>query len=520
MDSVELEVLWSSLISTVNEQARALQRAAFSPIVREAGDLANGLFDRRGRMVAQAVTGTPGHINSLAMAAAVILERYPIDTLEQGDVLITNDPYLTAGQLLDVTVLVPVWRANRIIGFFGSTIHHTDVGGYGIGAGARDVFEEGLWIPITKLMVRGQQNEDVWRFILSNVRQPEHMTGDLYAQMASGEIGAQRLTQLCDRHGLDDIEALSDEICQRSEDATRRAIRQLPGGRYVAESVLDLADGSEIVIHVTVDVDAAAGSILVDYEGSSPPSPYGINVVRNYTHAYTTFTIRSLLNPDVPNNAGSLTPIEIRVPDNSVVNAKSPAPCTARHVVGMFVPMPLLQAFAQILPESVMAEGAAAVWTMQVSGTRDDGRPFITSMFNYAGGMGARARKAGLSATAYPTGVAAVPVEVVESTAPLRFLRKELRAGSGGPGAQAGGNGQIIEFTVDNGRGWTLNAVTSRLQHPPAGVFDGSPGAAGRFLVNGEPVRTQRRMDLDSADLVRLELPGGGGYGKPVGAAV
>jgi dihydrolipoamide dehydrogenase len=205
-DAVELEILWQSLISTVNEQARALQRAAFSPIVREAGDLANAVFDRRGRMVAQAVTGTPGHINSLAIGAANILAEYPIDTLDPGDVLITNDPYKTAGQLLDVTVLVPAWRNGRVIALFGSTIHHTDVGGYGIGAGGRDCFEEGLWIPICKLMTSGQRNPDVWKFILSNVRQPDHMAGDLHAQMASGEIGAQRLTALCNQHGLDDIE--------------------------------------------------------------------------------------------------------------------------------------------------------------------------------------------------------------------------------------------------------------------------------------------------------------------------
>ncbi len=512
MDAIELEVLWGSLVSTVNEQAKALQRAAFSPIVREAGDLANALFDRRGRMVAQAVTGTPGHINSLAVAAGAILEEYPLDSLEPGDVLITNDPYKTAGQLLDVTVLVPAWRGGRIIGFFGSTIHHTDVGGYGIGAGARDVFEEGIWIPITKLMVKGERNSEVWKFILSNVRQPDHMTGDLHAQMASGEIGASRLNQLLNAHKLDDIEDLADEIIRRSEEATRRTIRALPAGTYSASSVLDLADRSEITISVAVTVDPVAGEILVDYAGSSGASPAGINVVKNYTHAYTTFTIRSVLNPEVPNNYGSLLPIKVEAPVGSIVNAVSPAPCTARHVVGMFLPMPLLRALAQFLPESVMAEGAGAVWTCQVSGTRSDGRPFITSMFNYAGGVGARAHKAGLSATAYPTGVAAVPIEVVESTAPLLFRRKELRPDSGGHGEQVGGLGQVIEFTVENGRDWTLNAVTSRLANAPAGLFGGESGATGSFTVNGEPVRTQKRIDLHSGDVVRLELPGGGGY--------
>jgi N-methylhydantoinase B len=518
-DAIELEVLWQSLIATVNEQARALQRAAFSPIVREAGDLANAVFDRRGRMVAQAVTGTPGHINSLARAASAVLDEYPPDSLSEGDVLITNDPYKTAGQLLDVTVLYPVFRNGRVIAFFGSTIHHTDVGGYGIGAGARDVFEEGLWIPICKLMVAGERNADVWKFILSNVRQPDHMAGDLHAQMASGEVGAQRLRRLCDTHGLDDIEDLADVIIERSEAATRQSISQLPAGTYRASAVLDLADGSTIDIVCAVTVNPTAGEILVDYAGSSGASPYGINVVKNYTHAYTTFTVRSCLNPELPNNHGSLAPIKVEAPVGSIVNAVSPQPCTARHVVGMFLPNALLKALAQIRPEQAMAEGSGAVWTMQVSGNHDDGRPFITAMFTYAGGVGARAAKPGLSACSYPTGVAAVPVEVVEASAPIRFLRKELRPGSGGIGAQIGGLGQTIEFTVDTPRPWQLNAVTSRLQEPPQGIFGGQPGEAGSFTVNGDPVRTQARVTLQPGDVVRLDLPGGGGYGDVAAGA-
>jgi N-methylhydantoinase B len=514
-DPIELEVLWAALIATVNEQARALQRAAFSPVVREAGDLANALFDQRGRMVAQAITGTPGHINSLAVAVGNILAEYPADTLVAGDVLITNDPYKTAGQLLDVTVLVPVFRNDRLVAFFGSTIHHTDVGGYGIGAGARDVFEEGVWIPILKLFRAGEQNTDVWRFILANVRQPDHMAGDLHAQRASAEIGAQRLASLMDAHGLDDIEALADEIIERSEQATRRSIRALPAGTWRATSIVDLADGSEITIAVALTIDPVAGEILVDYAGSSGASPYGINVVKNYTHAYTTFTVRSVLNPDVPNNAGSLAPIRVEAPLGSIVNAVSPAPCTARHVVGMFLPMPIMQALAQVVPEAVMAEGSAAVWTCQVSGTNDDGTPYITAMFTYAGGVGARAHKPGLSATSYPTGVAAVPVEVVEASAPIRFLRKSRRPGSGGRGRSAGGEGQIVEFTVDTGAPWVLNAVASRLARGPAGLFGGEAGATGSFTVNGEPVRTQARVTLRPGDVVRMELPGGGGFGAP-----
>lgn len=519
-DPIELEICWQSLIATVNEQAKALQRSAFSPIVREAGDLANAVFDRRGRMVAQAVTGTPGHINSLAMAVTNILDEHPIETIEPGDVLITNDPYKTAGQLLDVTVLVPVWRDGRLIAFFGSTIHHTDVGGYGIGAGGRDVFEEGLWIPIVKLMKGGERNEDVWKFILSNVRQPDHMAGDLHAQMASGEIGAQRLQALMDRHHFDDIEDLADEIITRSEKATRDAIRQLPAGTYESSAMLDLADGDRIEIVCALTVDPDTGTITVDYTGSADASRWGINVVKNYTHAYTTFTVRSVLSPEIPNNAGSLAPIEVVAPAGSIVNAQSPQPCTARHVVGMFLPNALLKALAQVRPEAAMAEGSGAVWTMQVSGNHDDGSPFITAMFTYAGGVGARATKPGLDACSYPTGVAAVPIEVVEASAPIRFRQKSLRHGSGGGGAQTGGRGQTIEFSVDTTRDWQLNAVTSRLAEAPQGIFGGEPGETGTFSVNGDKVTTQNRITLQPDDVVRLDLPGGGGYGDPEKAAV
>jgi N-methylhydantoinase B len=513
--AIEARVLWNALLNLVNEQGASLQRVAFSPIVREAGDLACALFDADARMVAQAVTGTPGHTNSLGAAAAHIVAEYGADRLRPGDALIVNDPYMTAGQLLDVTVLTPVFRDGAIVAYFGSTIHHTDVGGYGIGAGGRDVYEEGLWIPVCKLMSEGERNEDVWRFILANVRTPELVTGDLHAQLASAEMAGMRLNRLCDDHGLDGIGELADEILDRSEEAVRASIRELPAGRLEATSELDLVDGTRIRIAVALTVDPEAGTIDVDYAGSSPASPFGINVAPNYTFSYTAFTLRSVLNPEVPNNEGSLRPITVRAERGGILHAEAPMACTARHVVGMFLPMPLLQALAQIVPERVMAEGAAAVWTLQVQGRGADGRPFTTSMFSYSGGMGARATKPGLDTTAYPTGVAAVPVEIVEQQAPIRFLRKELRQGSGGAGRQAGGRGQVVEMTVDGDQPWLLNAVASRLEVPPQGVAGGGPGAGGRFTVDGEPVRDQRKIELPPGAVVRMELPGGGGYGAP-----
>jgi N-methylhydantoinase B/oxoprolinase/acetone carboxylase alpha subunit len=445
MDGVELEILWSNLIGLVGERAKALQRIAFSPIVREAGDLACALFDRRGRMVAQANTGTPGHINSLAFAGAHLVRLFA-GNCAPGDVLITNDPWLSAGHFFDITVLTPIYNGETLLAYIGSTIHHTDIGGYGIGAGARDVHEEGLWIPPLKLYVKGAPEPVLHAMIRQNVRTPDAVFGDLSAQVSSGEAAAGHLIALCQRYGLPDIETLSDEIIARSEAATREAIRQLQPGTYHGESQFDVPGGEIITLKTAVTVDADSGSIIVDFAGSSPQTTTGINVVLNYTHAYSTFAIRSCLNPELPNNTGSLAPIEVRAPEGSIINCTYPSPVNARHVVGMYVPMPILKALHQVMPDRVLAEGSGAVWTMQIQGRRPDGGAFTSSMFNYSGGMGARATKPGLSATCYPTGVAAVPIEILEASMPIVFERKELRHGSGGAGQPAAATGRSYLF--------------------------------------------------------------------------
>lgn len=514
MDGVELEILWSNLIGIVSERAKALQRIAFSPIVREAGDLACALFDQRGRMVAQANTGTPGHINSLAFAGDYLVRQFAGKCVP-GDVLITNDPWLSAGHFFDITVLTPIFDGDKLLAYIGSTIHHTDIGGYGIGAGARDVHEEGLWIPPLKLYEAGKPSEVLFSIITRNVRTPDAVLGDLSAQVSSGEAAAEHLIALCRRYGLADIEGLSDEIVQRSEAATRDAIRKLKPGTYHGESRFDVPGGEIVTLKTAVTVDVETGTIIVDFEGSSMQTSTGINVVKNYTHAYTTFAIRSCLNPDLPNNTGSLAPIELRAPEGSIINCKYPAPVNARHVVGMYVPMPILKALYQVMPDRVLAEGSGAVWTIQVQGKRADGEAFTSSMFNYSGGMGARAEKPGPSATCYPTGVAAVPIEILEAAMPIVFDRKELRRGSGGNGRTRGGDGQTIQFRLRTEEPWLLNAVPSRLNAGPDGLGGGEDGQHGRFLVNGEPVSTARKLSMAPGDVVVLETPGGGGFGAP-----
>lgn len=515
MDGIELEIVWSNLISIVSEQAKALQRIAFSPIVREAGDLANALFDRQGRMVAQAVTGTPGHINSLAAAGRHFVDAFPTQTLDPGDVLITNDPWLSAGHFFDITIMLPAFHKGKLIGFFGSTIHHTDIGGYGVGAGARDVHEEGLWIPMLKLYEAGVPNKTLHEMIRRNVRTPDHVFGDLAAQVSSARLACKRLSTLLDRQGYDDIDLLSEEIISRSEKATRDSIRKLKAGTYHGESSFDVPGGDIITLKTAVTVDTNEGTILIDFEGSSGPSPYGINVVMNYTHAYSTFAIRSCLDPELPNNFGSLAPILVKAPDGCIVNCKYPAPVNARHVVGMYVPMPILKALYHIMPDRVLAEGSGAVWTIQIQGKNAAGDPFTSSMFNYSGGMGARRTKPGPSATCYPTGVAAVPIEVLEASMPILFTKKEIREGSGGAGASRGGDGQTIQWRMRTGSDWLLNAVASRISLAPEGLGGGMPGAAGRFLVNGKDASEARKKVMKPDDEVTLETPGGGGYGAP-----
>ena len=516
MDGVELEILWSNLIGIVTERAKALQRIAFSPIVREAGDLAVALFDTRGRMVAQANTGTPGHINSLAFAGQHLVRIFE-GRVEPGDVLITNDPWLSAGHFFDITILSPIFDGQRLLAFIGSTIHHTDIGGYGIGAGARDVHEEGLWIPPLKLYERGVPSAMLHDMIRHNVRTPDAVFGDLAAQVSSGQAASEHLVGMCERYGLDGIAMLSDEIIARSEEVTRAAIRKLTPGIYHGESRFDVPGGEIITLKAAVTVDTDAGEILVDFTGSSAQTTTGINVVLNYTHAYSTFAVRSCLNPDLPNNTGSLAPIKVTAPEGTIVNCVYPAPVNARHVVGMYVPMPILKALHQVMPDRVLAEGSGAVWTMQIQGRKADGRPFTSSMFNYSGGMGARATKPGPSATCYPTGVAAVPIEILEAAMPILFEKKELRTGSGGAGRSRGGDGQSIEFRMMTESDWLLNAVPSRLEQGPDGLAGGEAGAAGRFLVNGQPVSEAKKLTMKPGDVVRLETPGGGGYGPPQG---
>jgi N-methylhydantoinase B len=506
-------VIANRLLSIADEQQAALVRTAFSTIVRESQDLACGVFDSRGRMIAQSLTGTPGHINSMATGMRHFVEAFPADRLAPGDVLVTNDPWQTSGQLNDFTVASPVFRRDRLIGWFANTCHCADIGGRVLSGEANEVYEEGLRVPIMKLFEAGEPNRELLEIVRVNVRAPDETVGDLYAQTACNEVGTRRLLELLNEVELDSLEAVADEIIGRSERAMRNAIEQFPDGVYEAETWSDGIDDEPIRLQATVTI--AGDEATIDFAGSSPQSRHGINVVLNYTHAYASFAMKAALAPDVPHNEGSFRPVHVTAPPGSILNATPPAAVGSRHTIGHFLPSVIFLALADAQPGRLLAGGADSVWLTMLRGPREEGQWFLLGLFQ-AGGIGARAEKDGLSATGFPTGVGGVPVEVIETLTPLIQHRRELRPDSGGAGRRRGGLGQATELSNSSGRRWTVSAMIDRTRFAGPPLDGGREGALGEFLgADGERLPPKRLVDLGPDDRLHLNPPGGAGYGDP-----
>jgi N-methylhydantoinase B len=510
LDPVTLQILWTRLIQVTNEQAAALMRTSFTPIVREVGDLSAAVFDARGRMLAQAVTGTPGHINSLATGMKHFLAAFPPQSLNPGDVLITNDPWMTSGQLNDLSVVTPVFEGHRLIGFFGNTCHAIDIGGIGLSADATEVFQEGLYIPMLKLYEAGKPNRTLLAMLSANVRTPDEVLGDLHAQVAGNQLGSERLLSYLRETGLQDLEALGEDILGRSEQAMRSAIREIPDGDLDA---VCFTDGDEQPIRIQCQLRIRNDEITADFTGSSDQVEKALNVVLNYTSAYTNYGLKLAICPHVPQNEGSFRPVQVVAPEGSIFNPRFPAAVAARQIAGHFIVHAIFGALAPVLPDRVIAEGAGNIWLTTVRGA---GRKRFVGVFFSAGGMGARPSADGLSTTAFPSGVASAPVEVIETSTPLVFKRKEYRRDSGGPGRYRGGLGQVIEVRVNTDEDYVVSALSDRFSRPAQGYRGGRPGAVSRFGTStglrGSPKESKR---LPAGTSFTLELPGGGGFFDP-----
>jgi N-methylhydantoinase B len=521
---IHTQIMWNRLIAVVEEQAQTMLRTAFSTSVREAGDLSAGVFDRHGRMLAQAVTGTPGHVNSMANAVKYFLDVYPLATMKPGDHYITNDPWLTSGHLHDITVVTPSFYRGQAVGLFANTIHVVDIGGLGMGPDGRQVFEEGLAIPIMPLAREGRMSEDLLRLVRANVREPLQVEGDIYACAACNDEGSRRLLEMIDEFEIANLDRLGDTIVEASRDTTLERIRALPQGTYRNSMTMD---GYDKPLTLNAALTISDDGIHVDYAGTSPASAYGINVVFNYCLAYTAFGVKCLVAPDVPNNAGSLEPITVSAPEGCVVNVKRPWPVAARHTVGQMLPDVVAGCLQQALSGGVPAEGASSLWNPQIfgggslvdeveAGTDANTLPEFSTVIFHCGGAGARPQKDGLSATAFPSGVRTIPVEATESVAPVVFYRREFRDGSGGPGQFRGGLGQVIELGGAGANPLALLCNFERVRHPARGRSGGQPGGAGQVtLRSGRPIRPKGRQTVPPRDAICLQLPGGGGFGDP-----
>ncbi|MEM8536931.1 MAG: hydantoinase B/oxoprolinase family protein [Pseudomonadota bacterium] len=513
---IDFQIMWNRLIAVVEEQATTLIRTAFSTSVREAGDLSAGLFDKRARMMAQAVTGTPGHVNAMAESVGHFLREIGSEAICEGDVYITNDPWLGTGHLHDITVVTPTFRAGLHIGFFACTAHVVDIGGRGFGPDGNAVYEEGLLIPIMRFADRGQVSDDLIRMVRANVRTPDQTVGDMYSLAACNEAGDRRLQAMLDEFGLDGLEGLSDYIIDTSQQATHAAIAQVPDGVFKHSMQVD---GYDTPVLMFVQLEISGDRLVADFAGTSGMSALGVNVPEVYTRAYACYGLKCAIAPEVPNNAGSLAPFVVTAPEGSILAAKRPAPVSVRHVLGHLVPDVVLGALHQALPGKVPAEGASALWNVQISArpiTAESGQPDREVLMFNSGGTGARPTLDGLSATAFPSGVSTMSVEATEHVGPITVWRKDLREGSGGAGMFRGGLGQTIEIEAREGYTFFFNAMFDRVANPARGREGGGSGAAGQVeLVDGTRLRSKGKQHVKSGQRLRLSLPGGGGYGDP-----
>lgn len=517
--NVAYQVMWNRLISVVEEQAQALVRTAFSTSVREAGDLSAGVYDTHGQMLAQAVTGTPGHVNAMADAVAHFIRRIGRQNILQGDVYITNDPWEGTGHLHDITMVTPSFHNDVLVGFFACTAHIVDIGGRGFGADAASVYEEGLYLPIMKFADAGEVDQTLVRIIRGNVREPDQLIGDIYALTTCNEIGHRRLMNMMQEFELDTLDGIASFILENSRRATLERIAALPRTQASGEMTID-GFSAPITLKVTLTIEE--DRILSDFAGTSGLDRKGINCPLVYAKAYACYALKVAIAPEIPNNAASLAPFEIAAPDNTIVNALHPAPVALRHIVGHFIPDVVFNAFDKIVPDLVPAEGAGCLCNFQVSlrprmdapAPADAVRREVLT-FN-SGGSGARPEFDGLNATAFPSGVMTMPVEATEHAGPVIIWRKELRPDSGGSGKQRGGLGQYMVVGAREGHEFDIQAMFDRVDHPAQGRRGGGAGApttiaqddGGKMYGKGKQLVTHGRK-------VMMAFPGGGGYGDP-----
>jgi len=523
-DPVRLEILWGGLLSVVEEMSITLKRTAYSELIREANDFSCAIFDAEGNMLAQTDwIGSPGHLGSVPKIMQSLFREYPPETLEPGDVIATNDPWLGSGHLPDLVVISPIFYEGKLVAFALNIAHHADIGGRAPGGHVADskiIFEEGILIPMHKLYKAGKPNEDTLKMITANVRMSKTLLNDIKAQLAANYVAERRLKEFMKDAKLEDLTDLARAIISVTENATRKALEQVPKGTYVYEHVFD-GPKPGTTLRMKVTIEARGPEMRIDWAGTSPQTDSGINSPFNYTYAYTIHAIKGALTPDLPFNEGALRPIEVYAPEGTIVNAKFPAAVGARHILSWHVNAAVCGALAQAVPDRVLAASGGESNMPQFSGINPrTGRPFIHVAI-HSGGLGARPNKDGIHAFAFPPRAENTPVEVTETSNPLRIERIEILQDSGGAGKYRGGCGLVIDFRVLTDGPCTVVNVADWLEFGPPGLFGGLPGSKSEFIINPGTPEEQRpdprkTLIVPPGTLIRCILPGGGGYGDPL----
>lgn len=504
-DPIELEILWKRLISVVDEASAAFVRTCFSTLVRDGNDYAIVLTDAQGRSLAQSTMSLPGFIGCLPATVRHFLEKYPAPTMKPGDVYITNDPWKGSGHIHDVTTVMPIFRDARLVGFAAVVSHLPDIGGKLRSNSSREIYEEGLQIPPMKLLDAGQPNEILIEIMRQNIRVPDQGMGDIWAQVAGCQMMSDRLQSLLETV---DLEALGNAVRKRSEMAMREAIRNIPDGTY--HSVVQ-HDGFESPILIKCALTVKGDQIDIDFAGSSPQQPRAVNVVPIYTFAYTVYGLKALLCPDIPNNEGSFLPITTRAPLGSLFNPTYPAASGGRSAIGHLLPAAVFRALADVLPEKVWATGSPNS-SMTMSGEYRGKRFAVVNFLN--AGQGATSKRPGFSALSFPGNLGNTPVEMMETLAPIRVLRREIRRGSGGRGRHAGGDGISFEYEIlPDSPDVAASFLMTQLKSEPLGLAGGGSGTQGRLMLNGQQIDPTEPRVLKAGDRVLMETAGGGAYG-------
>ena len=508
-DAITLEVLWTRIISVTDEAAKAIVRTSFSTLSNEANDFACVLTDARGYALAQNSGSIPSFIGTLPATVRHFLREFGEDGLKPGDVLITNDPWQGTGHMSDVSLVKPIFHREQLVAFSATTSHMPDIGGRVRAIEARELFEEGIHIPLSRIIRDGQRDETLIQLIRANVRTPDQTMGDIWAQVSANELMENRVRRLMEEYDLHSLEGLADELFGRSERAMREAIAAVPDGTY--RYGFD-TDGFEKPYTFKIALTIKGDEIVADFTGTSPAQPRAINCVYAYTYAMTAYAVRCALLPGLPNNEGMYRPVKVEAPEGCLLNPRFPAAVVSRAQTGHYVPVLVLGALHKVIPDKVMAGAGSPLWAVAQTGTRDDGRPYTNVLF-FNGGMGATSAKDGEHVLSWPSNISSTPVEVAERNSPLFFHYKRLRAGSGGAGRHRGGLGQDILVESGSTRPIVLSFMAERTKFPAPGFKGGGAGGLGDVRINGRKVDHRRQHVLARGDRVLVSTPGGGGYG-------